>query len=147
MNRRAGSAGKFQPFRVGGKDLLTSVAAQPGARFPERFKKDLLKLIPDIDLSNAVLIDDVANFLIAGQEGNLLWLQQTFDDVPKFERLNQYEKLEYVPPTRRAWALERNKLSWALGVILEARNSSRRVKGSTFLEQLKSLTHDSKAVN
>ncbi|MBI3542369.1 MAG: hypothetical protein HY075_03730 [Deltaproteobacteria bacterium] len=142
INARAPPGKRFQPYRVGDKELLTPTGAPETARFPERFKKDLRKLIADVDLSRALLIDDIEHFVAAGQEGNVLWLQDTFDDVPIFGRPGETAKLKIEPRSRTAWAVERNKLAWAIGVATEAERLARETPSVSFVEHARRLTHD-----
>jgi hypothetical protein len=133
---------RYAPHAVGGFDELTRTSAPDTAPFAERLKKDLKTILPDVDLERAVLIDDSKAFAPPGQEGNMLWLQATYEDAPDLDALsNQYKAAhaKYLPPDEKAWALERNKIAWAVGVIEESRLRSEQ-SGRSFREELDTIT-------
>lgn len=140
-------------FNVFGKEDLSAVepskrsSGTPG--FAERFKKDLRKVLPDIDLERAVLVDDTIRFPAAGQQRNLLSLDPTFDFIENYGAFSgrrgepPWSGLKYLPSTRRNWALERRKLERAAGLIEEARIRSAET-GRSFTAVLHELQHDPK---
>ncbi|MCB0367213.1 MAG: hypothetical protein H6624_08460 [Bdellovibrionaceae bacterium] len=105
-------------FRIKSKADLVSVPDAPEeARFPDRFKKDMVRIDPIINLLRTIMVDDIYRFLPHAQEKNMLWLQETFDFVNSAAELG---KGEFQPPSSRHWSLERNKLLWVLGVLMTA---------------------------
>lgn len=142
INARAGPGHDFRPFVVADNDRLSEVKdAPPGAKFSERFKKDMTTVIDGINLERALLVDDLVKFAASGQEPNLLWLQKTYEDLPDFHRIRGTPDPKYTPKMRVAWALERNKLAWVLGTLLQAQDLARR-EGVSFLAAVHKLTRD-----
>ena len=97
------------------------ISSDASKHFAERNKKPLKGLIPDIDLQDAILIDD-SDFADPGEERNLLRLVQTFDDIPSYGSPEwRTAGLQETPTSREDWNLERKKLVWVLGVVTQAR--------------------------
>lgn len=103
-------------------------SADEALRFSDQFKKDLTRVVSDIDLSQTLLGDDQPDATLPGEQAkSLLWFHRTFrfiDDYSKFSlesvaHLPAKERA-YYPDSRDAWALERNKLAWEVGVTLVA---------------------------
>lgn len=120
-------------------DLIRMDEAPGDAKFSERFKKNLRLVAADLELDWSILIDDIEKFLVPGQEKNMLWLQRTLDyveDRRTISRANRHDK--YSPPDERTRILERNKLAWALGMILTAYEHS-RATGVSFREAVNAI--------
>jgi hypothetical protein len=126
-----------------------SVSNDPALKWSDQFKKDLTKSVSDMKLSEAIATDDQPDATLAGeQRKSVVWLHRTFryiDDYSKFsptsvEHLPPHERA-YYPESDHAWALERNKLAWALGVRLVAHQIS-NLTGLSLRQTVYSLTHD-----
>jgi hypothetical protein len=127
-------------------------------RFTDFFKKNLSKIFGvDGDLSRTILIEDQKDFAAAGQEQNLLWLQNPYnyyEDYDHWKATRPPGPLDaYDPPDLARWYLERNKLAWALGLIKTAVEVSSRgadpVTGDsplTLTEALWRLQHDKNGI-
>jgi len=121
LNRRARIGESFAPHRIGSRDLLSAIGTS--GRFAERFKKDLTRLIPDVKLDDALLIDD-SGFAMPGQELNLVQLPRALDDIPVYSSAEwRSSSLREIPSDEHEWALERNKMAWVLGLIAQALES------------------------
>ncbi len=143
INRLNGTPNQtLKPFRVGSADDLRVLSSDPLKRFSERHKKPLRRLIPDIDLTDAILIDD-SDFADAGEEKNLLRILDTLDDIPDFSS-NEWKTagLQELPKNRTDWSLERQKLVWVLGVVTEAKRLTQNT-GVTFTEAVNQMTRNS----
>lgn len=137
----------FQVLNFGSLDEADRTAKE----FPKRYKKNLRRIIESIDFDRAVLVDDIAHFLLHGQERAMLWLGKTYKyfatlaDVKKARALNPTDP--YIPSEKdndkgqTAHELELNKLVYALGVIMEAADAALRT-GQTFNQAMNSLIRD-----
>lgn len=104
------------------QDLRTRL--QPdGQRFAQKFGKPL-QAIEGVDLERAVLIDDVRAFAEKGQGENLLWIESTYEDLPDYKLKATRPHDAYLPADQMTWRLERQKLLWAMGVVLQAAEQS-----------------------
>jgi hypothetical protein len=97
---------RFQFYRILSKGHLTT---RPGvadsAAFGDRYGKDLRQVNPD--LSNVVLVDDMKQFAVAGQERNVYVIEKTYNFFPQYTAsANQ----EFDPPSFCEWLLERKKI-------------------------------------
>lgn len=133
-------------FRVLSRDDLTPIEGVPdGASFSKRFKKDLSKLASDAELARTILIDDQPGFALKGQEKNLLSLEPTFDFAGNYNAVKQEMgrglSLRFPAPSRETWALEREKLARAAGLIDAALEKSAR-EGVSPRDALHSLQYD-----
>ncbi|MCM2278552.1 MAG: HAD family hydrolase [Oligoflexia bacterium] len=132
--------------RVLSRDALVAVpGAAETAPFTDRFKKDLGRALPEADLSRLIWLDDQKGFGLPEQQRNLLLLEPTYDYLAHYQRgreqVRQGLKLRYLPPSRELWALEREKLARALGLIEEAVARSEQ-SGRPVVEVLRSLQFD-----
>jgi len=131
-------------YRILSKSHLTTVSEDPNLKFPYRYKKDLRSVSPSINLEQTLLVDDQREFALdSSQQKNILWLQDTYNYVENYTTPQEVAKLglRIPPPSRKAWALERNKLAWVLGVILEALHLQ-EVQQIKFVDAVHLLTHD-----
>ncbi len=144
INRLSGTGDethRLQPYRIGSAQDLHVISTDTSKHFAERNKKPLKKLIPDIDLQDAVLIDD-SDFADPGEERNLLRLVQTFDDIPSYASPEwRTAGLQETPTSRDDWKLERKKIVWVLGVVTQARELAARTSIS-FTEAVVRLTRN-----
>jgi hypothetical protein len=126
-----------QPFRILSAGDLTTVSDRTDLKFTERYKKDLSRFF---DLKSAVLIDDVANFTMPGQERNILWIGKTYNDRPQFEvsYVANPRDAAYLAPNQSEWLRDRNKLLPVKEALLSALKMTRQKTGS-FVENLNSL--------
>lgn len=63
---------------------LTSISTDSSLRFFHRYKKDLRKVNPD--LQKVIIIDDLREFSLPGQERNMLWLSPEGDSRERLQR-------------------------------------------------------------
>jgi hypothetical protein len=96
-------------------DLVKMPNQSSEARFKDKYKKDLHR-VSGSDLSQSILVDDMADLIYPGQESHVLFLQRTFIYVDEQDH-DQQTTHPYHPPDPESGALERNKLAWALGMI------------------------------
>lgn len=91
-------------------DDMTRVSNDDTLKFSERFKKDLRKISPDLD--RVVLLDDVKNFVLPGQEKNLLWTGGTYNFAATYAEAEARAKLnpQWEAPSFAAWKRERAKV-------------------------------------
>lgn len=117
---------------------LTPGSKEPGAKFAQRWKKDLTKVEPD--LNRVVLIDDIADFALPGQERNMYWLGETYNFAGSFSEAQARAllKAEYEAPTETAWKWERAKLKRAFAFIRRAAKDSPG-NATGFLHRLQEL--------
>lgn len=99
-------------------DLLVT-SAQPEARFAEKFKKELSRFF---DVSKTLLVDDIKEFIVSGQEKNMVWLGPTYNDRPRFELVNLEDvaQKKYSAPDYSEWSRDRLKIVVATDNILKA---------------------------
>lgn len=95
---------------------LTMKSNLLGLRFADRWGKDLLKI--DSDLTQIILIDDIAKFSLPLQQSNLMHLNQTYNDHPYFTTQVSANDSEYDPPNQVEWYKERHKLYAVMDRIL-----------------------------
>lgn len=96
------------------------VASQdPNLRFSERYKKELSRFF---DVNRTLIIDDMTTFTVAGQERNLVWLGQTYNDRPEFDLKNLEQKNEkkFSAPNFEEWERDKNKIITAVNHIFVA---------------------------
>jgi hypothetical protein len=120
-------------YKVLSKEDLTPVTTGPDAqnlRQSERFKKDLRKIAPGIDLSRVIHIDDIPGYVLPGQEKNVITINPAYSYVDNYARgvemQRQGMKLKNPPPSRAHWAWDTQRLVWARGLIEEALNLTHR---------------------
>ncbi len=106
------------------EDMVAKGEALPSDSFAVRYKKTLLKI--SSDLKKVILIDDIKNFLLKGQEANMLWTGTTFEDLLSFAESQQKMRLapeadkKYFPKSEFEYKNERNKISRLVDLILNA---------------------------
>lgn len=87
------------------EDLSRRDGASEGDKFAVRYAKDLTKINPD--LSHVVLVDDLPEFAVSGQEKNMFGLGRTYAFhqayVPEAQGV-------YDPPNAQEWLRERLKI-------------------------------------
>ena len=88
----------------------------PGLRFADRWAKDLTKI--DDDISQIILVDDIAKFSMPGQQSNLMHLKQSYNDFPKYSSSTTVNDSEFDPPNYVEWYKERHKLYAVLDRLL-----------------------------
>lgn len=118
----------YAPYMILDKHDLEDMVAQgkalPTDPFAIRFKKSLLKI--NSDLKRIILIDDIKNFLLKGQEGNMLWTGGTFEDLLNFseaqEKMSQASEKDrkYFPQTEKEYSKERYKIPILVDLVLKA---------------------------
>ncbi len=128
--------GSRKPFKVGSLGELHATGAPETAPFTERFKKDLERFLPGFDPTRTVLVDDSKGFAFPGQERNMFWMQNTYDDIPDFARRAELSvDPKYLPPDEASWLRERRKLLWTFGSLEEARRKA-ELSGEAFVDAL-----------
>jgi hypothetical protein len=123
-------------FKILSVEDLTPVSTDRTLKFAQRYRKDISRVAPD--LQRAVLIDDVRDFSVAGQERNMLWLGNTYEYIQDYDswKASLTRPLgPYDPPNREAWERERKKLSLAMDRI-EAANQKSAAQPDSFLNEL-----------
>lgn len=115
----------YEPHMVLDKqDLVANPDALPTDPFAVRFKKTLLSINPD--LKKIILIDDIKNFLLHGQEANMLWTGTTFEDLLSYAEavqkmgLAKPEDRKYFPNNEVEYLKERNKILRLVDLVLKA---------------------------
>lgn len=133
----------FRPYKVLSSQDLTPVSTDPKLRFASRFKKDLGRFF---NLESAVLIDDIAEFSMPGQERNMLWIEKTYNDRPRYELVafENPEDAKYSAPNKEEWQRDRNKLLRVKERILKALQFSRKNNGS-FIEAINLFSQTGRA--
>jgi len=135
-------------FKVLSKEDLTPV--DPGKTTGEihshdRFKKDLRKIAPGIDLRRVVHIDDIPDFVLHGQEKNVVAINPDYDYVENYSRLKELERqgltLKRPPPSRKHWAYDTQRLTYARGVIEEALDLTRRREDYSLRDAIERMQH------
>lgn len=88
-------------------DDLTDVNPK-AEKFSDRWKKDLRKI--DSDLDRVLLVDDIENFSLPGQEKQVLWTGKTYNFYDHFSSVPKLNREEWDPPNQQEWLREREKL-------------------------------------
>lgn len=87
------------------EDLSRREGASDSDKFAVRYAKDLTKINPD--LSRVVLVDDLPEFAVSGQEKNMFGLGRTY----VFHKTYAAEAHGvYDPPNAQEWLRERHKI-------------------------------------
>lgn len=94
---------------------LTRVSEDNTLKFPQRFKKDLRKITPDLD--RVVLIDDIKEFSLPGQERNMRWTGPTYNFSANYDESAARINREWEAPSLEAWKQERSKITRAVAEI------------------------------
>jgi hypothetical protein len=107
-------------------DLLV-VSNDPEARFVEKYKKELSRFF---DISRTLIVDDMKDFVVKGQEKNMVWLGATYNDRPRFEldNLENPENKKYSAPNFNEWRRDKQKIVIAVNNILKAAALMKRKK-------------------
>lgn len=115
----------YAPHLVLHKSHLHVASTDPKHKFAERFKKNLS---PYFNLARTILIDDMKDFAIKGQEKNLYWLTPTYNDRPEFHlrHLEKSSDAEYSAPNFEEWEKERKKILVLLEPLLAAVTMNKR---------------------
>jgi hypothetical protein len=92
-------------------------------------------------------VDDQIDYLLnSDQNRSLLYVGPTYTFVDDYDewRKSVDEKTmhKYDPPSKEAWALERNKLAFSLGVLLQAREDLLNHRAASFQEAVYNLLRD-----
>lgn len=95
---------------------LTMKSNLPGLRFADRWAKDLKKI--HSDLSQIILVDDIAKFSLPDQQSNLMHLNKTYNDFPIYTSRSSMNDTEFDPPNFIEWYKERHKLYAVLDRVL-----------------------------
>lgn len=118
------------------EDLAVIENAPPGARFAERFKKDLTKVSPDLD--QLIMFDDTFNFVLENsdnQSEHVFFIGKAFEYFENFSDTNGMSG-EYVPKSYEQWLLNKKKLN-ILNVAFNEAYIEVNEKGITFSEAMK----------
>ena len=128
---------QFKPYLVLSTEHLTTVSTDKNLRFPQRYKKDLSRYF---NILRAILIDDIKNFIMPGQELNEVWLGKTYNDRPRFELKHLENEADdaYSAPDEEEWRRDRNKLLFIKDMILAALKEAEN-NPDLFLEKLNQL--------
>lgn len=112
-----------------------------GARFSEKYKKDLRMISPEkYQMDNTVIFDD--NHFFAPdleQRKHFLWLDPSYNHYETWADAKaaskKYPTDNYIPKTFEQWSLHRNKMAMIFGVVEEAADG----EGGTFAERVRLL--------
>lgn len=109
----------YSPFKTLHSQNLHIASTDSTLSFAQRFKKNLS---PYFDLDRVILIDDVKEFSMPGQEKNLLWLSKTYNDRPEYNLVHLEPSADrgYSAPHFEAWQSERRKILNLLEPLLVA---------------------------
>jgi hypothetical protein len=132
-------------FRILSSDELETVSNDTSLKFSERKKKNYQRIAADLDPRWTIAVDDQRNIAFDDtQNRSTLWLQRTFNFFEDYraQSAELSSKVPYPPNSETAWALERYKLAWALGIILTAIDLTRS-EGIDLQTAMIRLTHDS----
>lgn len=99
-------------------DLLV-VSADPNVRFAERYKKELSRFF---DITRTLIVDDIKEFVVRGQEKNMVWLGPTYNDRPRFglEKIEDPAQKKFSAPSYEEWKRDKLKIVTAVDNILKA---------------------------
>jgi hypothetical protein len=103
---RARGARDFQFYKIlNFEDLSRRPGTSDSDKFALRYAKDLAKINPD--LRHVVLVDDLPEFAMAGQEKNVFALGKTYVFHQNYD---PSARGVYDPPTASEWRREREKI-------------------------------------
>ncbi|MBC7421192.1 MAG: hypothetical protein H7328_10735 [Bdellovibrio sp.] len=128
---------EYRPHKILSFEDLTVISTDKDLKFAQRNKKDIGKFF---NLQRAMLVDDIEDFILPGQEQNEKWLGKTYNDRPKFElqSLEETKDAAYSAPNFNEWLRERNKLVTVKEIILKTLELTRQ-NSKTFVENLQSF--------
>lgn len=118
------------------EDLVIVDNASQGARFSERFKKDLTKV--SLDLDQLIMLDDTANFVLENsdnQNEHVFHIGSTFEYFENFSDTNGLRG-EYVPQSYEQWMLDKKKLN-ILNIAFNEAYAEANETGISFSEAMK----------
>jgi hypothetical protein len=132
---------RFQPNKILSASDLEVVSDDPNLKFSERKKKNIVK---HFNSTHSVLVEDVRNFILPGQERLLLWLGKTYNDRPIFSMaaLEDPKDAAYSAPDYKEWLRNQNRLLPVREVLLAAIRLTRQ-NGNDFVDNL-SVTKDNR---
>jgi hypothetical protein len=109
----------FSFHKILNKNDLLVVNQDPQARFTDRYKKELSRFF---NLENTLLVDDIAKFVVPGQEKNMAWLGPTYNDRPRAElqHLEEIKDKAFTAPHILEWLRDRHKIQIVTQQILRA---------------------------
>lgn len=118
------------------EDLVIVENAPVGARFAERFKKDLTKVTKELD--QLIMFDDTPNFVLENsdnQNNHVFFIGKAFE---YFETYTEASKIsgEYVPKSYEQWLLNKKKLN-ILNVAFNEAYFEASENGISFSEVMK----------
>ena len=118
------------------EDLVKNPSASEGAKFAERFKKDL-RLVGQ-NLAQIIMLDDTPNFVLdtfEKQSDSVFFIGKAFEYFDKFEDTIGLRG-EYVPLNYDSWFLNRKKL-YILSEAFKASYFEAQTGACTLLECMK----------
>lgn len=121
---------------LGNSDLSVIADAPSGARFSERYRKDLTKISKDLE--QLIMLDDTANFVVENsdnQNNHVFFIGKAFLYFEKYSDA-EGEIGEYVPKSYEQWLLHRNKMRLMHALFDEAYAESAET-GVSFSEAMK----------
>ncbi len=121
---------------LGSNDLVPVLDAPPGARFAERFRKDLTKVSKDLD--QLIMLDDTANFVVDSsdnQREHVFFIGKAFLHFEKYSDV-EGQVGEYIPKSYDQWLLNRNRLR-ILNVMFSEAYEESIASGIPFSEAMK----------
>lgn len=110
---------------------LTAVSQDPTLGFENRFKKDIQRLIPEIDPQLTILIDDKPGFAVPPIQSVSSLGRTSFQTEFFPDRAGD----EFSPRSAQMWWVERNKALVWLGALDFALEENRKTPGS-FADQM-----------
>lgn len=124
-------------YKIKGREDLVSVTDAPaGARFAERYKKDLKKIADNLE--ELIMFDDTLDFALdesINQNKHVFYIGKAFLYFEKFESVKGASG-EYIPSSKEEWLLNREKLNILRGAFNDAYTEAQS-KGISFSEAMK----------
>lgn len=120
-------------YKTLGFRALTERSQASGLKFSQRYGKDLSQINSNLD--QILLIDDIRDFAMKGQESNLLHLEKTYNYIADYDTWSRSKtsvpnsEQSYDPPSYKEWIREQNKIERVLELI-ELSESTRPIKQS-----------------
>ncbi len=128
-------------YRIISGEDLEEVSKDMTLKFSQRYKKNYKKAAADIDLARALALDDQIDIAFTPEQNeSIIWLQRTFNFIEDFNAMTpeSLAALRLPPDSKEAWALERYKLAWSLGVILQSIENA-KASGTELRAEMKNL--------
>ena len=127
--------------------ILSAEDLVPGTENPSRKVKDVELNTTAYRPEDIGHVDDIADYLLdTEQNKSTIALGPTYTFINDYDRwvLSQPVHRKYDPPSKEAWALERNKLAYVTGVVLESLERLEANRARNFREAILQIVRDSR---